>query len=177
MRERFMTSDAFGQAILDEIKHIGARLESRMSELETRMSGLETRMSGLETQMSGLENRMSGLETRMSGLESRMSGLTSRMSTIENVVADLNFQIKSWPDMHFLAAAAKTQLAYSRETKATVSDIKVRLGEIYQAMATDPEVRSLRDDVASFRDQSADIEVRVGTIEGHIGIENPVNPR
>lgn len=158
-----MTSDAFGQAILDEIKHIGARLE--------------TRMSGLETGMSGLETRMSGLDTRMSGLESGMSGLTRRMSTIENVVADLNHEIKSWPDMHFLAAAAKTQLAYSRETKATVADIKVRLSEIYQAMATDPEVRSLRDDVASFRDQSVDIEVRVGAIEGRLGIENPVHPR
>ena len=43
------------------------------------------------------------------------------------------------------------------------------MDEIYQAMATDPEVRNLRDDVSRFRNQSIENEVRLGVIESHIG--------
>jgi hypothetical protein len=42
-------------------------------------------------------------------------------------------------------------MAHTRELKSDVADIKVRMGEIYQAMATDPEIRSLREEVGRFR--------------------------
>jgi hypothetical protein len=73
------------------------------------------------------------------------------LSTIEGVVAEVDARLKSWPDMQYLAAAAKPQMAHTRELKADVADIKVRMGEIYQAMATDPEIRNLREDVSHFR--------------------------
>ena len=94
-------------------------------------------------------------------LETRLSGLEKRMSTIEDVVADLDGRIKAWPDMHYLGAAAKAQIAQTRDMKADIAGIKVRMDEIYQAMATDPEVRNLREDVSRFRDQS--LETRSGS--------------
>ena len=94
-------------------------------------------------------------------LDNRLSGLEKRMSTIEDVVADLDGRIKAWPDMHYLGAAAKAQIAHTRDMKADIAGIKVRMDEIYQAMATDPEVRSLREDVSRFRDQS--LETRSGS--------------
>ena len=70
----------------------------------------------------------------------------------------------------------KAQLSQTRDMKAHIADIKVRMDEIYQGMATDPEIRNLRDEVSRFREQSLENEVRLGTIEGHIGIKNNVEP-
>ncbi len=109
-------------------------------------------------------------------LAARFARVEGRRSNIESVVADLDGRIKSWPDMHDLGAAVKAQLAQTREMKTDVADIKVRLDEIYQAMATDPEIRNLRDAVSRFREQSLENEVRLGAIEGHIGIKNNVEP-
>lgn len=91
------------------------------------------------------------------------------MSKIEDVVADLDGRIRAWPDMHYLGAAAKAQLAHSREIKADLAETRVRIDEIYQAMATDPEIKSLRDEVARFRDRSLETEVRAGVVEGRLG--------
>ena len=98
-------------------------------------------------------------------LDTPLSGLEKRMSTIEDVVAALDGRIKAWPDTHYLGAAAKAQIAQTRDMKADIAGIKVRMDEIYQAMATDPEVRNLREDVSRFRDQSLENEVRLGVIE------------
>jgi NADP-dependent 3-hydroxy acid dehydrogenase YdfG len=123
-----------------------------------------------------LNARLERMEGRMSGMEGRLSSMENRMSTIEFVVADMDGRLKSWPDMHFLTAAAKAQMAHTRELKSDVADIKVRMVEIYQAMATDPEIRSLREEVGRFRDQSVALDVRVGTIEGHLGVDSSLTP-
>jgi hypothetical protein len=109
-------------------------------------------------------------------LAARFDRVEGRMSNIETVVADLDGRIKSWPDMHYLGAAVKAQLVQTRDMKADVADIKVRMDEIYQGMATDPEIRNLRDEVSRFREQSLENEVRLGAIEGHLGIKNNVEP-
>ncbi len=72
-------------------------------------------------------------------LAARFDRVEGRLSNIETVVADLDGRIKSWPDMHYLGAAVKAQLVQTRDMKADVADIKVRMDEIYQGMATDPE--------------------------------------
>ena len=146
-----MPENAVEQAILDEIKRLATRFEQ-------------------------VEGRMTNLDNRMSKLDNRMSSLDNRMSNIETVVADLEGRIKLWPDMHYLAAAAKAQLTQTRELKADLAEARVRVDEIYQAMATDPEIKSLREEVARFRDQSLETEVRLGTIEGHVGIKTTVEP-
>jgi hypothetical protein len=109
-------------------------------------------------------------------LDTRLSGLEKRMSTIEDVVADLDGRTKAWPDMHYLGAAAKAQIGQTRDMKADIAGIKVRMDEIYQAMATDPDVRNLREDASRLRDQSLENEVRLGVIESHAGIKNAFEP-
>jgi hypothetical protein len=99
-----------------------------------------------------------------------MSGLEVRMTTIETVVAALDGRMQSWPDMHFLAAATKAQLENTREIKTDLADAQIRIGEIFQVMPTAPEIRSLREDVARFREQSLETQVRLGAIEGRLGI-------
>ena len=146
-----MPENAVEQVILDEIKRLATRFEQ-------------------------VERRMTNLDNRMSSLDIRMSNLDIRMSNIETVVADLEGRIKLWPDMHYLAAAAKAQLTQTRELKADLAEARVRIDEIYQAMATDQEIKSLREEVARFRDQSLETDVRLGTIEGHVGIKTTVEP-
>src|SRR5437016_4599156 len=83
---------------------------------------------------------MSDEQVILQGIEklgTRLDRLENRLSTIEGVGAEVDARLKSWPDMQYLAAAAKPQMAHTRELKADVADIKVRMGEIYQAMATD----------------------------------------
>jgi hypothetical protein len=109
-------------------------------------------------------------------LGAKFDRIEGRMSKIESVVAELDSRIRGWPDMHYLVAAAKAQLTQTREIKTDIADTKVKIDEIYQAMATDPEIKSLREEVARFRDQSLETEVRLGTIEGHVGIKNSVEP-
>lgn len=154
-----MPNSDVGQAILDEIKRLGERF------------------GRVEDRVSSLDGRMGSLESRMTSFESRMTSLESRMTSLEAVVADLDGRVKSWPDMHYLAAAAKAQLSHTREMKTDVADIKVKMDEIYQSMATNPEVQNLRDEVAHFRDQSVTIDVRLGAIEGRLGVEDNPQPR
>src|SRR4249919_1941314 len=96
--------------------------------------------------LQGIERLNARLERMESRIEDRLSGMQIRMSGIELVVADIDVRLKSWPDMHYLTAAAKAQMVHTREIKSTLP-IKVRMGEIYQAMATDPEIRGLREEV------------------------------
>ena len=110
-------------------------------------------------------------------LNARLERIENRLSIIEGAVADMDGRLKSWPDMHYLSAAAKAQIAHMSEMKADVADIKVRTHEIYQAMATDPEIRHLREEVGRFRDHSVNLDVRVGTIEGHLGLDGSLTPR
>ena len=169
-----------GQAILEGIGRIDARLaqvDGRLSAMETRLSSVETGLSSVETRLSSVETRLSSVETRLSSVETHLSILENRQSTIEVVVADLDHRIKTWPDMHFLAAATKAQIGHTRDIKADVSDIKSRMAEIFQTMATDPEIRSLREEVSRFRDQSVELTVRIGTIESHLGLDTTPTPR
>jgi len=112
----------------------------------------------------------------MKRLGTRVERVEGRMSNIEGVVADLDGRIKAWPDMHYLGAAARAQLTQTREIKTDLAETRVRIDEIFQAMATDSEIKSLREEVARFRDQSLDVEVRLGTVEGHVGIKTDIEP-
>ena len=123
--------------------------------------------------MSNDQAILNGIER----LNTRLEGLESRLSVIEGAVADMDGRLKSWPDMHYLSAAAKAQIAHIGEMKADVADIKVRTDEIYQAMATDPEIRHLREEVGRFRNQSINLDVRIGAIEGHLGLDSSLTPR
>ena len=189
-----MSESAISQAILDEIQRLATRfervearlesidsrvanlegrigsLDSRIEGLDSRIEGLDNRIEGLDNHIEGLDNRVANLDNRTGRLESRMVGLEARMTNIETVVAALDGRIQSWPDMHFLAAAAKAQLENTREIKTDLADARIRIGEIFQAMPTAPEIRSLREDVTRFRELNLETQVRLGAIEARLGI-------
>lgn len=153
----------FGQAILDSIEKLGIRIEGRFSAIDSRLTGLEDRLSGVE-------DRLSAMDRRFVTMEGRQTTIDNRLTVLEQVVADLDSRIKMWPDMRYLGSAARTQMARTREIVADIAEMKTKLDEIYRTMATDPEIRHLREDVAHFRNQAIDLEVRIGAIESRLGV-------
>ena len=154
---------------------IGTRLgsvETHLGSVETQLGSVETRLGSMETRLGSVETRLGSVDTRLVLTNARLGSLESRSTAVEEAVAGLSIEIKTWPDMHYLASAAKAQLAHSRDFKADVSDLKVKVEEIFRSMATSPEIQGLRDEVSRFRDQSVDIDVRVGAVEGRLGIES-----
>jgi predicted nucleic acid-binding Zn-ribbon protein len=128
-------------------------------------------------EVKGLGTRFDGVERRLSAVDNHLAAVERRMSSVEEALANVDGRIKSFPDMHYLTAAAKAQLTQTRELKTEMADVKVKLDEIYQSMATSPEIQHLREEVSHFREQSLNVDVRLGTIEGHLGIETNPQPR
>src|SRR4051794_33630542 len=95
-----------GQAILLGIE----RINDRLDRMDDRLDRMELR-----------------IDSRMSAVESRMSALDSRMSKIEDAVADIDVTIKTWPDMHYLASAAKSQITHLLTVKGDMAELKTRL--------------------------------------------------
>src|SRR5437016_103317 len=123
---------AFAQPILQARAHSAdfrfARQRDRVGSGGSMASDDQAVLQAIErlnARLERMEIRMSGMETRMSGIEGRLSSMEGRMSTIELVVADMDGRLKSWPDMHYLTAAAKAQMTHTRELKSDVADIKV----------------------------------------------------
>jgi chromosome segregation ATPase len=181
-----MSESATIQVILVEIQRLSSRfervetrverVEGQIAGFDGRMASFDGRMASLEGQIAGLDGRLASFDRRLASFDGRLTTLEARMANIETVVAELDVRIKTWPDMHFLASAAKMQLKHTREIQSDLSDARIRISEIFQAMATDPEIKSLRDDVTRFREQSQSLEVRLGALEGRLGIRPPVEP-
>lgn len=112
-----------------------------------------------------------GVAGRLEKMDARLSKVEATSASTLEQVSDLTSRMAALPDMHYLAAAAKAQLVRLREVMENVAQIKVRMDEIYGAMATDSEIQNLRNEVTRFRDDSVDIEVRLGTLEGHAGLK------
>ena len=160
----------FERAVLEGIQGIQARLEH----VETRLEHVEARLEHVEARLDGMEARLGHLDTRV---EHRFASTENRLEALEGVVADLDIRLKTWPDMHLLAATAKRQIGHMQQMQDELADIKTRMAEIYQAMATGPEIRLLREDVSGFRNQSVSLEVRVAAIESHLGLDHSTVPR
>jgi chromosome segregation ATPase len=175
------------QDILQEVQRLGGRfgrmevrlesMDARLGAIDTRLGTVETRLSSMETNLGSVETRLGSMDSRLVLTNARLGSLESRSTAVEEAAAGLAVEIKSWPDVHYLAAAAKAQLVYSRDIKTDVANLEVRMDEIYRSMATSSEIQGLRDEVSKFRDQSIDIDVRIGTVEGRLGIESRTRPR
>ena len=110
-----------------------------------------------------------GLKSTVQGLDSRVQGLDSRLS-------DLERKMNTWPDLHFLQAAAQRQIGEAREARDHRRHIEIKLDEIYGSMATSSEIAKLRDEVAKSIDREDALDLRVATIESRLGIKNPLVP-
>jgi chromosome segregation ATPase len=147
-------------------------MDARLGSVDARLGSVETRLTSMDARLGLAETRLEAMDTRLLSTNARLGSLESRATSVEDAVADLASRIKSWPDMHYLAAAAKAQLGHSREIKTDVADLKMKMEEIYRSMATSSEIQVLREEVSRFRDQSVEIDVRLGAIEARLGIES-----
>jgi predicted translin family RNA/ssDNA-binding protein len=80
------------------------------------------------------------------------SELADTRGDIKELRTDLNglkAKVDSWPDLHFLQAAAQRQQREVNEAREHRRYIEIKLGEIYGAMATSSEITKLREEVSS----------------------------
>ena len=160
---------AFEIAVLEQLKSLNVAV----SRLDGRMDALETRMGGLEARMGGLEARMGGLEARVLSLEESVSALAIETRANTAGLAALTAKVNSFPDMHYLMAAAKVQLDHVKDFRGWKAEQRVKNDEIYHSMATSSEITTLRHEVDDFRSEMTDTDVRLRSIEVRLGIQPP----
>jgi chromosome segregation ATPase len=98
-----------------------------LQEIQRRLESMDTHLGAIDTRLGSVETRLGSMDTRLVLTNARLRSLDSRSTAVEEAVAGLSIEIKTWPDMHYLASAAKAQLAHSRDFKADVSDLKVKI--------------------------------------------------
>lgn len=150
----------FEIAVLDQLKVLTGAV--------TRLDG---RMTGLEARMTGLETRMTGLEARMGSLEESVAALTVETRANSVGLRELSVKVHSFPDMHFLMAAAKVQIEHIKDFKGWKAGQRIKIDEIYHSMATSSEIATLRHEVDDFRSELIDSDVRLRSIEARLGIQ------
>jgi chromosome segregation ATPase len=154
-----MISDDIAQTILSEIRRLGER-----------MSGIETLMGVLKTRMDSLNIRINPLEAGMGSLESRVGSLETRAGAIETDLSELKQKIHSWPDMHFLNAAARAQHEHSQRVQTEIMDLKTKVDEFFGNMAAGSEIRVPRAEMSKYQGKSLETDLRLGRIERNLGI-------
>ena len=96
------------------------------------------------------------------------------LRTIQADLADLKSKFAALPDLHFLQAAAVRQLREATEARDFRRSAEIKLNEIYGSMATSSEIDKLRTEVAQTLDRERELDLRVATIESHLGLSNPL---
>jgi uncharacterized coiled-coil protein SlyX len=109
-------------------------------------------------------NGINEIKTSVGALEARMDGIETRLATIETRLTALSF----------LDAAARRQMTDVRTFQADVRDMKTKLDEIYGSMATSPKISRLREEVATNLEREQELDIRITTIETHLGLKNPL---
>ena len=126
------------QDTLQEIQRLGgrfARIEVCLESIDSRLGSVETHLSSMATHLGSVDTWLGSVDARLASTNARLGLLESRSTAVEEAVAGLSVEIKSWPDMHYLAAAAKAQLVHSRDIKGDVADLKVKMHEILRSLA------------------------------------------
>lgn len=158
------------------LEHVDRRLEhmeQRLERVEQRLAVVEERLDRVERRLDLVEQRLDRVEERLDRLEGRVDALEAGLRETRAEVADLARTVRGFPDMHFLMAAARTQIEAIAELKEIVRDHDHRLAEFFALAATAPEIQNLRDDVGSFRRGATFMSVRVRSIESRLGVETP----
>jgi chromosome segregation ATPase len=183
--DSFRTSTETKILALDEkVASIDARLaslEEKVASIDVRLTSLEGKAASLEGKVASIDVRLTSLEGKAASLEGRVASIDVRLASLEGKVASLdenfgalNQRIDSWPNMHFLMTAARKQVEYSIKTDEHLLNIETRIDEIQRMMPTAPEIAKLRDEVTrslAFRQR---LDMRVSTLEAHLGLENPL---
>jgi len=108
-------------------------------------------------------------------MEEILRSIQSQLADLTSKVADLDRKFDALPDLHFLQAAAVRQIREATEARDYRRRTEMQLDEIYKSMATSPEIEKLRHEVAESLEHERNLDLRIATIEGHLGISNPLN--
>src|SRR5262245_55055449 len=84
-------------------------------------------------------------ESMMETLRTIQADLAALRTTQAADLADLKSKFAALPDLHFLQAAAMRQMRETTEWRDYRRRTETQLDEIYKAMATDTEIKRLRD--------------------------------
>jgi chromosome segregation ATPase len=117
---------------------------------------------------------LAAVKSDQTALRTDMSAVKSDLATVKSDQTALRSEIRSWPDLHFLQALALQQFREAGEARERQRYMEIRLNEIYSAMATGPEITGLRSEVTTSIDRQRELDLRISTIESHLGIGNPV---
>jgi hypothetical protein len=104
----------------------------------------------------------------------RLPAIETRLAAFDERTAAVERKIESWPDVHFLQAAALRQIEETRALRDSQRHIETKLDEIYGSMVTSPEITRLREEVVASRNRDQELDLRIATIEGHLGLKNPL---
>jgi hypothetical protein len=123
---------------------------------------------------------LGAMQADLAALRADQAALRTEMQTDMHALrADaeaLKGKIDTWPDLHFLQAAAQKQVAEAREAAEFRRYVEIKLDEIYGSMATSSEIKKLRQEVAKSLDRETELDLRISAIEMRLGIKNPLAP-
>jgi hypothetical protein len=109
-------------------------------------------------------------------LEQIRAILQDALAPIESRLAAIEANIASWPDLHFLQAAAQQQQREASEARDSRRNVEIKLDEIYGSMATSSEITRLRTEVATSIEHERELDLRISAIESRLGVRNPLAP-
>jgi hypothetical protein len=155
-----MTTD---NAILEILHAIRTDLAAVKADVESVKADVASVKSDQATQR--VDTDAARLELVENGV--MLVGLRSDVEAITDAIGN-------WPDLHFLHAAALQQFRDAGEAREQRRYMEIRLDEVYNAMVTGPEITGLRSDVSTSIDRERELDLRISTVESHLGIGNPL---
>ena len=123
-----------------------------------------------------MQDMLAPIESRLDRTDARLDRIDGNLAALRSDIDAVNGKFDSWPDLHFLQAAAQQQIRDANEARERSRYVEIKLGEIYGAMATSSEIEKLRKEVGESLDHERLLDLRVSAIESRLGIRNPLAP-
>jgi hypothetical protein len=135
---------------------------------------IQTDIATVKADVAVVKSDQAVLRADMDAVKTDLAEKGTLLTALRADVAAMTDEINSWPNLHFLQAAGLQQFRDAGEAREQRRYIEIRLDEIHSAMATGPEITGLRSDVATSIDRQRELDLRISTIESHLGINNPL---
>ena len=123
-----------------------------------------------------MQDMLAPIESRLDRTDARLDRIDGNLAAMRTDIDAVNGKIDTWPDLHFLQAAAQQQIRDANEARKRSRYVEIKLGEIYGSMATNSEIEKLRKEVGESLDHERLLDLRVSAIESRLGIRNPLAP-
>jgi len=130
----------------------------------------------MQDMLAPIESRLDRIDARLDRTDGRLDRIDGNLAALRTDIDAVNGKIDTWPDLHFLQAAAQQQIRDANEARERSRYVEIKLGEIYGSMATSSEIEKLRKEVGESLDHARLLDLRVSAIESRLGIRNPLAP-